>query len=81
MKITVIGKRHMEGTSRRTGQPYNFDEVHFNGPAWGVEGMAAQVVKLNPGLCPFADILIGREYELDFDQRGFCVSFQPVSKG
>ncbi len=80
MKIKVIGKQHMEGTSKRTGQPYNFNAIHFNGPARGVEGLAAQTVNLDPSIYPFADVVIGAEYNLEFDQRGYCVSLLPVTK-
>lgn len=80
MKIKVIGKQHMEGTSKKTGQPYNFNSIHFNAPARGVDGLAAQTVNLDPALYPFSDVIIGAEYELDFDQRGYCVSFRPVTK-
>lgn len=80
MKIKVIGKQHMEGTSKKTGQPYNFNTIHFNAPARGVDGVAAQTVNLDPALYPFANVVIGGEYELEFDQRGYCVSFLPVSK-
>lgn len=81
MVIKVIGKQHMEGTSKKTGQPYNFNSFHFIAPARGVEGMAAQTVNLDPAIYPYGEVVIGREYELDFDQRGYCISFQPVSKG
>ena len=37
MKIKVIGKAHRE----EERNPYNFNQVHYNGPDRGVEGMAA----------------------------------------
>ncbi len=80
-RIKVIGKQHMEGTSRRTGQAYNFNSIHYNAPARGVEGVAAKVVNIDPTIFPFAQIAIGSEYEVDFDERGYCVDFRPVTKG
>jgi len=41
MKITVIGKAHLQGTSKKTGNPYNFIQLHYNGPARNVVGLAA----------------------------------------
>ena len=38
MKIKVIGKAHLSGTSKRTGKDYDFIQVHYNGKARGVEG-------------------------------------------
>ena len=31
MKIKVIGKAHLEGTSKQTGKEYNFNQVHYPG--------------------------------------------------
>lgn len=80
MKIKVIGKQHMEGTSKKTGQPYNFNSIFYNSPARGVEGLAAKTVNLDPSLFPFADVIVGGEYNLEFDERGYAVSFLPVTK-
>ena len=52
MKIKVIGKAHRE----EERNPYNFNQVHYNGPDRGVEGMAALTLNLNPPLLPYADI-------------------------
>ncbi len=40
MKIKVIGKVHREGTSKRTGNSYNFNQVFYNGHDRSVEGLA-----------------------------------------
>ena len=36
MKIKVISKAHLKGTSKKTDNPYDFIQVHYNGPARGV---------------------------------------------
>ena len=41
MKIKVISKAHLKGTSKKTDNPYDFIQVHYNGPARGVEDLAA----------------------------------------
>mgnify|MGYP001040558305 CR=1 FL=1 len=48
MRIKVIGKAHLKGTSKRTGNPYDFIQIHYNGPAFGVEGVAACTLSLDP---------------------------------
>ena len=78
MKIKVIGKAHREGTSKKTGNSYNFYQVHYNGPDRGVEGLAALTLTLDPSLIPYADIKVGGEYEVDFGPRGYIASFAPV---
>ena len=70
----------MEGTSKKTGQPYNFNSIFYTSPARGVEGLAAKTVNLDPSLFPFADVIVGGEYNLEFDERGYAVSFLPVTK-
>ena len=76
MKIKVLGKAHLEGTSKKTGRGYNFNQVHFLGPARGVEGQAAQTISLDPTMVPYTSIEVGALYEVEFDQHGFCVLFE-----
>ena len=82
MKINVIGKAHLQGTSKKSGKPYNFVQVHYNGPARGVEGLAAQTLMLDPALYPVESISVNSTYNVEFDNRGFVVGFDqvPVSK-
>ncbi len=78
MKIKVIGKAHLEGKSKRTGNEYNFNQVHYTGPDRGVEGLAALTLTLDPSPIPYADIKLNAEYEVDFGPRGYIVGFTPV---
>lgn len=78
MKIKVIGKAHLQGTSKRTGAPYNFIQVHYNGPARGVIGDAALTVNLDPSMVNFDSIVVPGDYSVEFDQRGYPVSFGPA---
>lgn len=78
MRIKVIGKQHLQGTSKRTNNPYNFIQIHHVSPARGVEGLAARTFSLDPNLMLFDDIKVDAEYDVDFDQSGYVVSFLPV---
>ena len=78
MKITVYGKSHMEGTSKKTGKPYNLNQVHYLGKARNVEGQAALTLFLDAVEYPLHTIEIGREYNTEFDQNGYVVEFTPV---
>lgn len=78
MKIKVIGKAHLEGTSKRTGNSYNFHQIHYNAPARGVEGVAAKTLSLEPSQVSYASIQVGGEYQVEFDERGYVVSFEAV---
>ena len=50
MKIKVYGKAHLEGVAKKTGNPYNFNQVHY----------------------------LGKEYNVEFDNRGYVVDFAPI---
>ena len=75
MKIKVAGKAHLEGTSKRTGKGYNFNQVHYLGKAFGVEGQAACTLNLDPVQYPIASIMVGEKYNVEFDNRGYPVEF------
>ena len=78
MKIMIEGKAHLEGTSRRTGKDFNFNQIHYLAPARGVEGVAAKTLGLDPAMYPYASIKVGEVYEVKFDERGYVVSFTPA---
>lgn len=78
MKIRVEGKAHLEGTSKKTGNKYNFNQVHYLGKARGVEGFAAKTLSLDPVAYPIEDILVGAEYDVEFDERGCPINFELV---
>lgn len=76
MKIKVIGKAHLEGTGKKSGKPYNFNQVHYNGPARGVEGEAALTLNLDSAMYPIGSIFVGSTYDVEFDNRGYVVRFE-----
>lgn len=80
MKIKVQGKAHLEGTSKKTGRPYNFNQIHYLGKAYGVEGQAALTFALDPKEYPIESISVGGEYNVEFDNRGYIVEFSPVGR-
>lgn len=75
MKIKVVGKSHLQGTSKKTGSPYDFIQVHYLGKARGVLGDAAMTLSLDPSMAPFDSILVPGDYIVEFDQRGYPVEF------
>lgn len=80
MRINVIGKAHREGTSKRTGNAYNFNEIHYLGVARGVEGQAALTQTLDSTQCPYANIKVGEDYKIEFDNRGYVVTFELITR-
>lgn len=78
MKIHVEGKAHLEGVSKRTGNAYNFNQIHFLAPARGVEGLAAQTITVDPAMYPIETIRVGSTYDVEFDRRGYVVGLELV---
>lgn len=78
MKIKVCGKAHLEGVAKKTGCPYNFNQVHYLGKARGVIGEAALTLVLDPDIYPIDLIEVGKEYNVDFDNRGYVFDFSPA---
>lgn len=76
MIINVVGRRRVSGTSKKTGKPYDFSEVHFLAPARFVEGSVGRSVSVDPSLCPYDKIVVGRDYIADFDFDGRLVAFK-----
>lgn len=81
MRIKVYGKAHLEGVAKKSGNPYNFNQVHYLGKARGVEGQAALTLALDSFDYPIERIEVGREYDVEFDNRGYVGSLSlPPSK-
>ena len=75
MKVTVIGREHIEGTGKKSGKPFNLNIVHFNIKKNGVEGMSAEKAILDAITYPMTDIQVGKAYNLEYDSRGFVACF------
>lgn len=76
MKIKVCGKAHLFGTSKKTGNKYDFIQLHCLVPQRGVEGEAAKVISVSPDIVEYDSIIVGKScsVDLDFDGRVYsCV--------
>lgn len=70
MIITVLGKQHMEGFSKKTGNPYNFNVIHYVGKNRFVTGSAALSVKISNEMIPFDQIVVGGKLEIEYGPNG-----------
>lgn len=80
MVVKVIGKQHMQGTSKKSGNDYNINIIHCIGKDPAVTGFSAMNVTLNGVEYPFDSIFIDREYNLEYGPRGYIVGFSLVVK-
>ncbi|NLW46313.1 MAG: hypothetical protein GXY86_03100 [Firmicutes bacterium] len=75
MKVVVIGKEHVSGKSRKTGNPFDSNIVHVSYKKNGVTGEACESIWLSPDSYPLSSIEVGKQYNLDRDSRGFVCGF------
>ena len=75
MKIKVYGKAHLSGTAKKTGRPYDFIQIHYLGKAFGVEGLAATTLSLDPKQYDYGSIQVNADYDVEFDNRGYPYIF------
>lgn len=78
MKIKVIGKQHMQGTSKKTGNPYDFLAVHYIDKINGGVGERGEQISLDPAFYDYNQIEIGKEYDVTFGRYGRVDGFVPV---
>lgn len=79
MKIRIFGKNHRNGTSQKTGKPYDFWELHFSGPQRGVIGEAAINKTVDPGLFDFEAMTVPGDYLVEYDGQGNIISLSAVT--
>lgn len=76
MKVTVLGKEFVSGTSKKTGKDFASNVVHIAYKKNRVDGQAVEAVWIDPVTYPLADIQVGKIYDLDRDSRGFLAGFE-----
>jgi len=75
MKVNVLGKEYVSGTSKKNGKPFAANVVYISHKKNGVEGMCVDNVWLDPVGYPLDGIRVGSVYDLDRDSRGFVIDF------
>ena len=77
--VKIFGKVRRKGTSKKTGNPYDFIELHMAVPKQGVIGEGAERKIVDGSFCDFDRLGLGA-YEADFDADGNLLSLKPVQQ-
>lgn len=77
MKIKIFGKQHLSGVSKKTGNKYDFIQLHCLVPQRGVEGEAAKVISVSPSVVDYGSISLGKTFSIELDFDGRVVSISP----
>lgn len=80
MKVTVVGKSHRAGTSK-AGKDYDFTTImaEYDMRSDGYNsGLQVDRINVDARLMPYALIVVGAMYDLDFDRNGFLLGIEEV---
>lgn len=80
MKVTVVGKSHRVGTSKQ-GKDYDFTTLmtEFSMRANDDnDGVQVDRINVDTRMMPYALIVVGATYELDFDRNGYLLGIEEV---
>lgn len=79
MRFNLVGKLHRKGKSKKTGNDFDFYELHYTGPAAGVTGEGAGTVIVDSTFCSFEQLQLG-VYNAEFDAHGHLLALTPIQK-
>ena len=80
MNVTVVGKSRRAGTSKQ-GKSYDFTtlmaeySMHANADNDGVQ---VDRINVDARMMPYALIVVGAMYDLDFDRNGYLLGIEEV---
>lgn len=80
MKVTVVGKSHRTGKSKQ-GKDYDFTilmaeySMRANDDNDGVQ---VDRINVDARMMPYAFIVVGTTYDIDFDRNGYLLGIEEV---
>ena len=80
MKVTVVGKSRRAGTSKQ-GKDYDFTTLMAEYSMLAnedSEGVQVDRIIVDSTLLPYALIVVGAMYDLDFDRNGYLLGIEEV---
>lgn len=80
MKVTVVGKSHRAGTSKQ-GKDYDFTTIMAEYSMRANDdndGVQVGRINVDARMLPYALIVVGSTYDLDFDCNGYLLGIEEV---
>lgn len=80
MKVTVVGKSHRVGTSKQ-GKDYDFTTLMAEYSMRANDdndGVQVDRINVDARMMPYAFIVVGTTYDLDFDRYGYLLGIEEV---
>lgn len=81
MKAQLLGIQRLTGKSSKTGNDYDFIQLHMAYPSKGIDGLAVKTFSVSPDDFAFSDLTrnISSFYSVDFDDRGRIVDLELIN--
>ena len=80
MKVTVVGKSRRAGTSKQ-GKDYDFTTLmteYLMRSNDDNDGVQVDRINVDSRMMPYALIVVGAMYDLDFDRNGYLLGIEEV---
>ena len=80
MKVTVVGKSRRAGTSKQ-GKNYDFTTLMAEYSLRAndnTDGVQVDRINVDARMMPYALIVVGATYDLDFDRNGYLLGIEEV---
>lgn len=80
MKVTVVGKSRRAGTSKQ-GKDYDFTTLmteYVMRTNDDNDGVQVDRINVDARMMPYALIVVGAMYDLDFDRNGYLLGIEEV---
>lgn len=80
MKVTVVGKSRRAGTSKQ-GKDYDFTTLMAEYSMClndDNDGVQVDRINVDSRMMPYALIVVGAAYDLDFDRNGYLLGIEEV---
>lgn len=80
MKVIVVGKSHRAGTSKQ-GKDYDFTTIMAEYSMRANDdndGVQVDRINVDARMMPYALIVVGTTYDLDFDRNGYLLGIEEV---
>lgn len=80
MKVTVVGKSRRVGTSKK-GKDYDFTTIMVEYSLRADDdndGVLVDRINVGSRMMPYAIIVVGAMYNLDFDRNGYLLGIEEV---
>ena len=80
MKVTVVGKLRRAGTSKQ-GKNYDFTTLMAEYSLRAnddTDGVQVDRINVDARMMPYALIVVGATYDLDFDRNGYLLGIEEV---